>query len=168
MIKTLSDTDYGLIGCPLGHSQSKSFFTELFARTGSGERYDNFELAELSPEALYSLVLLNPKLKGFNVTAPYKVDIMQYLDHISPEAERAGAVNTVKIIRAADGRVLSLEGYNTDVDGFKESVADMTSRLSDGQGALVLGTGGASKAVAEALRQLGIGSLRVSLSLIHI
>ena len=90
MIKTLSDTDYGLIGCPLGHSQSKSFFTELFARTGSGERYDNFELAELSPEALYSLVLLNPKLKGFNVTAPYKVDIMQYLDHISPEAERAG------------------------------------------------------------------------------
>ena len=69
-------------------------------------------------------------------------------------------MNTVKIIRAADGRVLSLEGYNTDVDGFKESVADMTSRLSDGQGALVLGTGGASKAVAEALRQLGIGSLR--------
>lgn len=162
MTQSLSDTDYGLIGRPLGHSRSKAFFTELFARTGSGESYDNFELAELSPAALYSLVLLNPRLKGFNVTAPYKVEIMQYLDRISPEAERVGAVNTVRIVRAADGRVLALEGYNTDVAGFKASVADMAAWMEAGKGALVLGTGGASKAVVEALAQLGIKAVRVS------
>ena len=69
----LSTTDYGLIGRPLAHSQSKAFFTRLFAEEGSGESYDNFELQELTPQALYGLVLLNPQLKGFNVTAPYKV-----------------------------------------------------------------------------------------------
>ena len=162
MIKALSDTDYGLIGRPLAHSQSKAFFTELFAATGSDESYDNFELSELSPATLYQLVLLNPRLKGFNVTAPYKVDVMQYLDRISQEACSAGAVNTVKIIRADDGRMLGLEGYNTDVEGFGESVAAMVSKLRDGQGALVLGTGGASKAVTAALSRLGIKSTLVS------
>lgn len=158
----LSTTDYGLIGRPLGHSKSKAFFTELFTRQGSGESYDNFELPELSPEALYRLVLLNPKLKGFNVTAPYKVEIMQYLDTLSDEAARTGAVNTVRIRRAPDGRVLALEGYNTDVAGFRESVRAMAASLGDNEGALVLGTGGASKAVCEALRQLGVRATVVS------
>ena len=79
---TLSTTTYGLIGRPLGHSQSKAFFTRLFAEEGSKESYDNFELPALTPEALYSMVLMNPKLKGFNVTAPYKGEIKQYLDRM--------------------------------------------------------------------------------------
>lgn len=160
----LSSTDYGLIGRPLGHSRSKAFFTRLFAEKGSAESYDNFELKALSPEALYSLMLLNPRLKGFNVTAPYKIEIMQYLDRVSPEAEAVGAVNTVKIVRDDTGRVLALEGYNTDVEGFRESVRPMAARLEDRQGALILGTGGAAAAVAEALRQLGIESVKVSRS----
>ncbi len=157
-----STTDYGLIGRSLGHSKSKAFFTDLFASRGSDERYDNFELAELTPESLYRLVLLNPRLKGFNVTAPYKEEIIAFLDSLSPEAERVGAVNTVKIVRSDDGRVLALKGYNTDVEGFRRSVEPMVRKLRPGQGALVLGTGGASKAVVEALRQLGVEAVRVS------
>ncbi len=158
----LSTTDYGLIGRPLAHSQSKAFFTRLFAEEGSGESYDNFELQELTPQALYGLVLLNPQLKGFNVTAPYKVAVMDYLDSIDSAAERVGAVNTVKIERDATGRVTALCGFNTDVEGFRESVRPMAERLAPGAGALILGTGGASKAVAEALSQLGVKALKVS------
>lgn len=164
MLKELSTTDYGLIGHPLGHSFSKSFFTELFAREKSGETYDNFDLPELTPEALYSLVLMNPNLKGFNVTSPYKQTIIPFLDSLSPEAEMVGAVNTVKIIRDDTGMVRRLEGYNTDVEGFRSSVATMAASLAPGRGALILGTGGASKAVAEALRQLGVPSRFVSRS----
>lgn len=162
MADRLSDTDYGLIGRPLGHSRSKAFFTSLFAAQGSHESYDNFELPELTPEAMYSLVLLNPRLKGFNVTAPYKVEIMQYLDTLSPEAAAVGAVNTVRIERDASGRVTALHGFNTDVIGFRESVRAMAGALHEGNGALILGTGGASKAVAEALRQLGVQAVKVS------
>lgn len=161
-LRELSTTDFGLIGRPLGHSFSKKFFTELFAADGSGRSYDNFELAELTPEALYGLVLLNPRLKGFNVTAPYKERIMDFLDKVSPEAAAVGAVNTVKIVRADDGRVLALEGYNTDVEGFRASVRPMVEKLPAGSGALVLGTGGASKAVVAALRSLGVEPLLVS------
>ena len=149
----LSTTDFGLIGYPLSHSFSKMFFTQLFESDGSGRSYDNFEIPHLTPEALYSIVLMNPRLKGFNVTAPYKVAIMEYLDSISPVAKAVGAVNTVKIIRADDGRVRALEGYNTDVIGFKNSLLDFLDGFKP-TGALILGTGGASKAVAEALRQL--------------
>ncbi len=162
MTDKLSDTDYGLIGRPLGHSRSKAFFTALFASQRSSESYDNFELPALTPEALYSLVLLNPKLKGFNVTAPYKVEVMQYLDSVAPEAAAVGAVNTVRVERDASGRVTALRGFNTDVTGFRKSVRGMAEALSEGEGALILGTGGASNAVAEALRQLGVTSVKVS------
>ena len=161
-LKELSLTDYGLIGHPLGHSRSKAFFTEYFADSGSKESYDNFDLPALTPEALYSLVLLNPRLKGFNVTAPYKEEICKYLDRIDDAAGRVGAVNTVRIVRDATGRVLALEGFNADVGGFKESVEPMVKQLAAGSGALVLDTGGASKAVVEAFAQLGVPSLRVS------
>lgn len=162
MTDTLSTTTYGLIGRPLGHSQSKAFFTEYFAKEHSDESYDNFELPALTPEALYGLVLLNPCLRGFNVTAPYKVEILQYLDSLTPEAEAVGAVNTVRIVRDHTGRVLALEGHNTDVEGFRESVRPMAEKLPTGKGALVLGTGGASKAVIAALGQLGVPVLQVS------
>ena len=159
----LSDIDYGLIGYPLGHSFSKKFFTELFAKEGKNLKYDNFELPQLDPAALYSLVLLNPKLRGFNVTAPYKEAIMEYLDSVEGVAAEIGAVNTVKVVRDDTGRVLRLEGYNTDVTGFRESLRPLVEGM-EGAGALVLGTGGASKAACEGLRQLGLQPVRVSRS----
>ena len=162
MQKELSSTDFGLIGHPLVHSYSKKFFTELFADCGSDLSYDNFDLPALTPEALYSLVLLNPRLKGFNVTAPYKEAVMEYLDSVSDCAARVGAVNTVVVRRSPDGRVLGLHGHNTDVGGFLKSVQPMLDSCAKGKGALILGTGGASKAAAEALRQAEHPFLKVS------
>lgn len=159
----LSDVDFGLIGYPLGHSFSKTFFTEKFAREGKNLKYENFELPTLDPAALYSLVLLNPRLKGFNVTAPYKETVMEYLDKTEGVAAAIGAVNTVKIIRDDTGRVLRLEGYNTDVEGFRESLRPLVEGMK-GKGALVLGTGGASKAAFEGLKQLGLKPIKVSRS----
>ena len=164
MQQELSTTDFGLIGHPLGHSFSKAFFTEVFSRHKLPYSYDNFDLPELTPEALYSLVLLNPRLRGFNVTAPYKEKIIAFLDGIAEQAERVGAVNTVVIRRATDGRVVGLDGYNTDVEGFRESILPLIQDVPEGCGALVLGTGGASKAAVEGLSQLNRPALRVSRS----
>lgn len=160
---TLSNADFGLIGYPLGHSFSKMFFTRLFREDGSGRTYENFELPELTAEALYSLVLMNPKLKGFNVTAPYKEAILPFLDSTDELAREVGAVNTVKIRRAPDGRVVGLDGYNTDVRGFLQSILGMLGGDRP-SGALILGTGGASKAVAVALHRLAIPTRFVSRS----
>lgn len=154
----LSTTEYGLIGHPLGHSRSR----ELFASWGKS--YENFDLPELTPAALYNLVLLNPHLRGFNVTAPYKEAILPYLDRLDPEAARIGAANTVKINRAADGRVLSLEGYNTDCSGFRMALEDMLGQDYAPVQALILGTGGAAKAVAAALESIAINYKFVSRS----
>lgn len=145
----LSTTEYGLIGHPLGHSYSKKLFN------ARGISYENFDLAELTPASLYQLVLLNPLLKGFNVTIPYKQAIIPYLDNLNDVAGKAGAVNTVKIRRDADGRLLGLDGFNTDVEGFRNSVKPFIEALGTCK-ALILGTGGASKAVAVALDSLGV------------
>ncbi|MCH5221592.1 MAG: shikimate dehydrogenase [Muribaculaceae bacterium] len=163
MVEQSVSADYGLIGYPLSHSQSKSFFSRLFDETGSDESYGNFAMPVLSESSLNEVLAKNPRLKGFNVTAPHKIAIMSYLDRISAEAERIGAVNTVKIYRAEDGHIVSLEGHNTDVEGFYESVRPLVEFLAC-KGALILGTGGASKAVAEALRRLDIVALFVSRS----
>lgn len=161
-MKQLSTTDYGLIGHPLGHSRSKALFAGFFAADGSNRSYDNFDMPELTPASLYALVLLNPALKGFNVTSPYKERIIEFLDRIDPAAKAVGAVNTVKVCRADDGRVTALEGYNTDVEGFAQSVAEFVDRLPAGSGALVAGSGGAAKAVCQALKQSGIEAVMVS------
>lgn len=152
--------DYGLIGHPLGHSFSQVLFNRLFAADGSGRRYENFDLPVLDAAALYSLVLLNPGLKGFNVTAPYKEQILQFLDRTDPLAGAVGAVNTVKIERRDDGFVKSLTGYNTDVFGFTEAIGPLLGE--DDRHALILGTGGASKAAATGLAMLGLGFIKVS------
>lgn len=162
MLKSLSTTDFGLIGHPLGHSFSKAFFTDLFAKDSSGRSYDNFDIPELTPNALYSLVLMNPNLKGFNVTAPYKEAIIEYLDRIDDSAKAVGAVNTVRVVRDTTGRVTALEGFNTDVIGFHNSVLPFVENLSEHSGALVLGTGGASLAVAHVLSNMGLKVTRVS------
>lgn len=160
MNNSLSHTTFGLIGHPLTHSFSKRYFTRLFEGDPEGRSYDNFDLPELTPAALYEMLLLNPLLRGFNVTAPYKEAIMEYLDNINPIAAEIGAVNTVVVRRSPDGRILGLDGYNTDAEGFRRSVE---RRMPAGaRNAIILGTGGASKAVEYAFDFLGMKVVRVS------
>lgn len=148
---------FGLIGYPLGHSFSKKFFTERFAADGSGRSYLNFEIETLDKTVLDELLQLTPRLKGFNVTAPHKRAIVPFV-HLNGVAADIGAVNTVKVVRKRDG--ISLEGYNTDVPGFRDAIAPLLHGTHTR--ALVLGTGGASEAAVAALRGLGIECRRVS------
>lgn len=144
---------YALIGYPLGHSFSARYFAEKFRREGISARYINLELPSISalPKALHA----HPDLRGFNVTIPYKQAILPYLSELSAEAAAIGAVNTVKV---RDGRLI---GYNTDCAGFRESLRLMLPAAGSSR-ALVLGTGGAARAVWQALRELGIPFTRVS------
>lgn len=141
---------YGLIGKTLVHSFSKNFFTEKFEREGIDDKYELFELPEIER---FRDLIDNVPLNGLNVTIPYKEQVMQFLDEIDETAKAINAVNTVKFMRKADGS-LFLKGYNTDVIGFSESLRPL---LKDHhKHALVLGTGGAAKAVAYALDRFGI------------
>lgn len=147
---------YGLIGFPLGHSFSRRYFTEKFKKENKAEEYLNFELVHIW--SLPDLVRENPDLAGLNVTIPWKEAVMGYLDHIDGEALEIGAVNTIRLRRS--GEQTFLEGFNTDGYGFSASIAPLL-RPWDTQ-ALVLGTGGASKAIIHVLRRMGIGCLGVS------
>lgn len=140
---------YGLIGCPLGHSASKSYFTAKFEREGIVAcAYELYELPSLA--ALPQLLREVPALCGFNVTIPYKRKVMQYLDALSFDAQAIGAVNCVR--READGR---LTGHNTDVVGIRTSL-DMLLGDEEPDHALILGTGGAAQAVQYVLAERGI------------
>ena len=145
---------YGLVGWPLGHSFSRRYFTEKFEREGLDAEYLNFELENVS---LLPEVLANATLRGFNVTIPYKQAVMAYLDRIDPVAREIGAVNVVKV--ESDG---TLTGYNSDVYGFVESIRGMMDGKVDAQRAMVLGVGGASRAVVHGLRTLGLEVTQVS------
>ncbi|GAB3791695.1 shikimate dehydrogenase [Spirosoma humi] len=151
-------TRYGLIGFPLTHSFSKRYFTEKFKREGIADsRYDLFDMHDLT--ALPDLLAL-PGLRGINVTIPHKQAVLPYLDRLDASAEKIGAVNVIKV--EADG---SRTGYNSDYYGFRQSLVDwltLLGRSTDGLRALVLGTGGASKAVTVALADLGISYTYVS------
>jgi len=147
---------FGLIGYPLSHSFSKRYFTEKFDREGiSGCRYELFPIERM--EDLPKLLTQQPTLCGLNVTIPYKQAVLPYLHELEAGAEAIGAVNAIRI---ADGK---LTGYNTDAYGFMESLQRFLQQ-SDKQvhGALVLGTGGAAKAVVWVLQQMGIPYLSVS------
>ncbi|MVM35788.1 shikimate dehydrogenase [Spirosoma sp. HMF4905] len=143
---------YGLIGFPLTHSFSQRYFTEKFAREGiTDSRYDLFDMPDIS--ALADLLEL-PDLQGLNVTIPHKQAVLPYLDRLDISAEKIGAVNVIKL--NADG---SRTGYNSDYYGFKQSLTDWLAALQRTPAnlqALVLGTGGASKAVTVALADLSI------------
>lgn len=141
---------YFLIGRRLGHSFSARYFTEKFEREGLSAlcRYDLCEIPTI--EALPELLNGMEGAVGFNVTIPYKQEIIPYLHAMSDEARNIGAVNCVKV--AADG---SLTGYNTDVDGIRLSL-DKLLAGADVEAALVLGTGGASQAVKYVLRERNI------------
>lgn len=148
---------YGLMGYPLGHSFSRKFFTEKFKKENKPEEYLNFEIPEVG--CFREILSGNPGLCGLNVTIPYKTQIIPFLDELDATAAAIGAVNTIQIARSAGGNV-HLKGYNTDVHGFRESLKPMLLPYHDK--ALVLGTGGASRAVMFVLRALGISALRVS------
>jgi shikimate dehydrogenase len=143
---------FGLIGYPLEHSFSKAFFERKFAVENiENTTYKNFPIANI--DMFPSLLDKETDLCGFNVTIPYKERIMKYLDKISDAAMEIGAVNVVKIDRNNKG-VPFLTGYNTDVSGFERAFLD---KKKDWQAsALILGTGGAAKAVSFALKRLNI------------
>ena len=146
---------FGLIGTPLAHSTSKVRFNKMFREQGLNAYYENFELDNIYQ--VKELVETNPNLCGFNVTIPYKEDIIPYLDHLDPTAQSIGAVNTVKVLHRDGG--IELVGYNTDWIGFTESFKEL---LQGHKKALILGTGGVSKAVKYSLDQLGIENKFVS------
>jgi shikimate dehydrogenase len=152
-------TRYGLIGFPLTHSFSQRYFTEKFVREGIPDsRYDLFEMSDVSV-ALPDL-LQTPGLRGLNVTIPHKQAVLPYLDRLDSSAEKVGAVNVIKL--EADG---TKTGFNSDYYGFKQSLTDWLAslgRTANGLQALVLGTGGASKAVMVALADLHISYKSVS------
>ena len=146
---------YGLIGHPLRHSQSRVLFNEKFEYEGLDCRYQNFDLKSI--EELNEVLERYPDLCGFNVTIPYKEVIIPLLDDIDPVAKEVGAVNVVKV---TEGK---MKGYNSDVYGF-EQLLNRAIIGKDIAHALVLGTGGASKAVQYVLKQKGIPYSTVSRS----
>ncbi|MBQ6225048.1 MAG: shikimate dehydrogenase [Bacteroidaceae bacterium] len=167
---------YGLIGFPLGHSFSRGFFTEKFAREGIDAEYVNFEIPDAS--MLLDVIRDNPELRGLNVTLPHKQAVIPLLDELSDEAREIGAVNVIRIETPSNspfrGRTQEdlplegewkgaiLKGYNSDIIGFTESIRPLLQPWH--KKALVLGTGGASKAICVGLNRLGIEWTYVSRS----
>lgn len=147
---------YGLIGFPLGHSFSRNFFNEKFENEGIKAKYINFEIPQI--EDLPEILASNPELKGLNVTIPYKQKVMAYLDELSPEAKAIGAVNVIRV--SHKGKDVVLKGFNSDVIGFTRSIEPMLEPAH--KKALILGTGGASKAIEYGLKTLGLETLFVS------
>ncbi|HKK12826.1 MAG TPA: shikimate dehydrogenase [Flavobacteriaceae bacterium] len=140
-------TKLGLLGKNISYSFSKTFFTEKFLNEGLPYTYENFDIDSISE--FPSVLKNNLDLVGLNVTIPYKEQIIPYLDEVSEKAKKIGAVNTIAI--SPSGR---LKGYNTDCYGFKKSIEPLLKPHH--KNALILGTGGASKAVAYTLRELNI------------
>lgn len=147
---------FGIIGYPLGHSFSPGYFNEKFRNEGIDAVYDRYELPRI--EDFPGIISTNPELVGLNVTIPYKEKVMAYLDKVSPEAMAIGAVNVVKV--TGNGKNVTLTGYNSDVIGFSRSIKPLLQKHH--KKALILGTGGASKAVNYALKQLGLETVLVS------
>lgn len=142
---------FGLIGHPLGHSFSKAYFTKKFKKEGLICEYLNFDIDEIS--LIKGIIADHPDLMGLNVTIPYKEAVFPYLDEIDAEAAEVGAVNTVKVF--PDGR---LKGFNTDILGVRTTLQSALRQCEKHDKAttypaLILGTGGASKAVQYVLRK---------------
>lgn len=149
--------EFGIIGYPLHQSASPAFFNKKFADESIDAQYIPFEIDNI--EKLPEILAGHPTLCGFNVTIPYKLQVMEYLEDMSDEAKGIMAVNVVKVTHDADGTP-HLYGYNSDVIGFTRSLEPLTKGRHNK--ALILGTGGVSKAVAYSLRTLGIEYLFVS------
>ena len=148
---------YGLIGYPLGHSFSISYFNQKFADEGINASYENFEIPSI--DDLPEIIDRYPNLRGLNVTIPYKEKVIPFLDGISPEARAIGAVNVIRVVHQKNKTLL--KGYNSDVIGFTQSIEPMLDPKWHKK-ALILGTGGASKAINYGLKSLGIEPVFVS------
>jgi shikimate dehydrogenase len=148
---------YGLLGYPLTHSFSKRYFTEKFENEKINSTYQNFEVDNIGkfPE----IVETNLDVIGFNVTIPYKEQVIPYLDDLNDSAREIGAVNTIKVTRTKKG--VHLKGFNTDTFGFETSLKPLLKKHH--KKALILGTGGASKALKYVLAKLGIEYLSASI-----
>ena len=144
---------YGLIGHNIGYSFSKTFFNFKFEQENRNDSYQNFDIPVVSQ--LSKILNENPDLKGLNVTIPYKESIIQLLDKVDKEACKIGAVNTIKI--NGDGKLI---GYNTDHFGFAKALMNFLP-IKDKK-ALVLGTGGASKAILYVLEAMSFEITQVS------
>ena len=145
---------YGLVGKNISYSFSKAYFAEKFERESyKNDTYENFDIQEIFE--FPGVIKNNPDLKGLNVTIPYKELVLPFLDKMSKNALKIGAVNTIKFTSSGKKK-----GYNTDFYGFKKSLGPLLQ--SHHKKALILGTGGASKAVAYALRLLEIDYIMVS------
>jgi shikimate dehydrogenase len=159
---------FGLIGYPLTHSFSRKYFKEKFLKENlEAHFYQNFPLQEI--QEFENILLQNPDLLGLNVTIPYKLDIIPFLDELDETAKAVGAVNTIKIKRLNQNENLEtlknnfyLKGFNTDIYGFEMSIKPLLQ--PNHFNALILGTGGASKAIEYVLKKLGINYLIVSRS----
>lgn len=149
---------FGLIGYKLGYSFSKGFFSEKFKNEGLNDHeYVNFELDNIA--YFPSIFDQYEKIGGLNCTIPYKQEVMQFLSDVDEEAAIIGAVNTIKIINTPEG--MRLKGYNTDIIGFERAIKPMLK--SHHKNALILGTGGASKAIKHVLQKLGIDYISASI-----
>ncbi len=137
---------FGLIGTNIHYSFSKMFFTTKFNLEKLNHTYENFDFKDITD--LLSVIKNNPEIKGFNVTIPFKETVIPYLDRLDKEAKEIGAVNTIKILN--DGRLV---GYNTDHYGFARALAEYPAFKN--KTALILGNGGASKAIKYVLSAMG-------------
>lgn len=149
---------YGLIGYPLIHSFSQNYFNQKFEAEGIDAKYVNFEIADIGE--LMEVVSENANLCGLNVTIPYKEQVIPYLDEVDEDAAKIGAVNVIKFIRGKNS--LKFKGYNSDIIGFCDSLKPLLK--PEHKKALILGTGGAAKAVYHGLLNLGIVPMYVSRS----
>jgi shikimate dehydrogenase len=144
----MSIRQFGLVGKDISHSFSKKYFTGKFALGGLTDcTYENFDIQSI--EEFQTIIANNPNLKGLNVTIPYKETVIPYLHKISKNATQIGAVNVIRVTKKG-----KLKGYNSDYYGFMKSIGPLLQPHH--KKALILGTGGAAKAVSFALDQLGI------------
>lgn len=153
IIKEMQMAEFGLIGKNIDYSFSRNYFQEKFKREQLAYSYLNFDINNINQ--FPNILKNNNKLIGMNVTIPYKESIITYLDDLSPEARDIGAVNTIKVTK--NGKLI---GYNTDYYGFQKSLKPLLTKKHTS--ALILGTGGASKAIAYALKDWNIHTLFVS------
>ena len=147
---------FGLIGYPLSHSFSRKFFSDKFSAEGIDAEYLNYEIQNIG--VLPQIIAMDHDLQGLNVTIPYKEQVIKLLDKVDEAAAEIKAVNTIKIIR--NENQVSLEGYNTDIIGFRDSIKPLLQHYH--HKALILGSGGASKAIIKVLTDLGIETIIVS------
>ena len=148
---------YGLLGYPLTHSFSKRYFTEKFEKENIDSTYENFEIDNI--DKFPEIIKNNPEIIGFNVTIPYKEQVIPFLDELNDSARKIGAVNTIQVKRDEYG--IRLKGFNTDTFGFESSLKPLLKNHH--KKALILGTGGASKALKYVLSKLDIDYISASI-----